>query len=107
VLINEEIGNWRKIVIERVTRTQDAFGAIIETWATFATIYANIIPVSGRELYSSDRPNLRSSTRFYIYYRDDITEKDRILYDSNYYDITYMREIGYRESLEIVGEVAK
>lgn len=107
MLITEEIGNWRKIIIERETQTRDDFGSIVKTWTTLATVYANVIPVSGRELYTSDRSNIRSLTRFFIYYREDVTEKDRINYEGNYYDITYKREVGYRESLELVGEIAK
>ncbi len=104
---DEEIGHWRKIIIERLTRTQDDYGGIVETWTTHLTVYANVIPVSGREIFSSDRPNISRMTRFFIYYLSDLTEKDRISYEGDYYDIVYKREVGNKETIEILGEVVK
>jgi SPP1 family predicted phage head-tail adaptor len=103
------LGSWQKITIERATQTQDEFGSFIPSWSTWKIIYANIIPVSGREVFNSSRQNVIKSSRFFIYYLEGLTEKDRILYNGDIYDISYIasRGMSLRETMEILGEVQK
>ena len=103
----KDVGHWRKIIIQRFAETKDDFGSAVKAWTTFKTIYANVTPISGREMHSSNRENIIRSASFYIYFDSTITVKDRISYNSETYDITYIRELGRRESMEISGEVRK
>ena len=48
------IGKLRhRITIECVVETQDADGAVIETWSTYETVQASIDPISGREYFAA------------------------------------------------------
>ncbi len=101
------VGHMRKIVIERFVSSQGQFGEPLRTWATHKTVYANIKPISGREVFGTDKDNSIRTVLFYMHFLKDISVKDRISYDGDKYDISYIREIGLRETLEVTGVVSK
>lgn len=95
----------RLITIEQVTESRDAVGGTVLTWSTLAQVRAKVKPIAGREYYSADRINAQIDALFTIYFRSDVTEKMRISYDSKYWDIQRITEIGRRRGLEISSRV--
>lgn len=95
----------RKVIIERVTETRDGIGGVTETWATQATVWAQQIPVGGSEALKAGRETASQTSKFLCWYVSGITEKDRLNFDSKYWNIINIKEIGYREGLEITAEV--
>lgn len=97
----------RRITIETPTGTQDTFGEFTETWATFATEWAQYEPLKGREQLDAMQVNADLQARFRIRYRSDITTKMRIVNDDSLtYGIEAITQIGRREGLEILARVA-
>lgn len=92
----------RRIVIERNTPGRSAAGAEVESWGTLATVWANVRPLKGRELFAAQAVQAETTTVFRIRHRDDVTRKMRINYGGGLYGITSIAEIGVREGLDIM-----
>ena len=45
----------RRITLQRPSSAQDSFGAVQSTWIDVATVWADIQPLSGRELENARR----------------------------------------------------
>ena len=78
-----------RIVIESVSETRSASGAVSESWSTFATVWAAI---SYQKSGTDEKEMVAKQTtvrnvEFTVRHRTDVTEKMRINYDSRYYDI--------------------
>ncbi len=97
----------RQIVIEQNTPTQDSVGEEIESWATLATVWAEYLPVGGREFWAARQINAETVANFRIHYRSDVTRGMRLTFDGDTYDIVDANEdrrMGYKEFLLIRGE---
>ncbi len=79
-----------KIVIQSVTEGRSSIGAVTQTWATFATVWAEVDQASGSELFTSEMTIYNDIKTFEVYYNhgQDITAKMRIVYRSENYQIT-------------------
>lgn len=97
----------RRIVFERATASQASpSGEQVLTWATEATVWAEVTPLGGRELFQAQQLEAKADTRFRIRHKAGITpdEKLRIAYGGRYYDLRSVVELGRREGLEILAE---
>jgi SPP1 family predicted phage head-tail adaptor len=97
----------RRITLERATATQASpSGEQLLTWAEETTIWAEVQPLSGGELFRAQQLEAKADTRFRVRYRTDITpdEKLRISYGGRTYDIRSVVELGRREGLEIIAQ---
>ncbi len=79
----------RRIVIESYTATRDALGGEVQTWATHTTVWAGVIY---KELQSDESQMAGSQVAvkkadFRIRYLSTVTEKMRVSFESEYYDI--------------------
>lgn len=101
------VGRMRKVSIERLTETRGEYGEATRSWSPHKTMYAEVKPISGREYFAADKETTMRTILFYMHYTKDISVKDRIAYESEHYDITYIREIGLREALEVTGVIHK
>lgn len=96
----------RRIVIQRYTAIQDAFGGDVHTWVDLTTISAKYTPVSDAERMSAGQINAVSMARFVVRSSTvtrGVTPKDRISYDGNDWDIHGIKETkeGRKRFLEI------
>lgn len=79
-----------RIVIERYTETKSVFGEEEKTWSTYKTVWAGKQDVSSYETFRANELGAKLTTRFLIRYSSDVSTvnpKDRILYNSDYYEI--------------------
>jgi SPP1 family predicted phage head-tail adaptor len=77
----------RSITIQQYTDTKDAIGGHKMTWATLATVYANVDFIRGKEGEIVTKETATTKVDFRIRHRNDLNTKHRILYNSKYYDI--------------------
>lgn len=96
----------RRIVIERHTSTQDAFGGDVETWATLTTLWASRQDASDSERLSAAQVNAVQMSRFVVRSSTvtrGVTAKDRINHDGSVWDIQGIKETrhGRKRFLEI------
>ena len=76
-----------KVIIQVGTEAQDGFGGVTLTWATFATVWAAIEPISGKEFFDSQQVNAEVTTRIRIRYLASVTPKMRVLHGARIYRI--------------------
>lgn len=89
----------RLVTIQQATETRDAFGQAVPVWSTFAQVYAEIKPLSGRERFLSAATDAESNYRARIRFMDGITPKMRISFDNKFFNITYIADDGFRREL--------
>lgn len=95
----------RRISIERKTLTADALGGFTEIWQPLAQPWANIKPMSGREIIHADKIDAVAVSRFIIRHNPNLREDDRVLYRGNYYNIRSLVNIDEQyEYTEITAE---
>ena len=85
----------RQITIQEDVGTQDAAGQPVEDWqdiATNPTIWAEVVPVGGREVFEAQQVGASAVAKFRIRYRGDVLRKMRVVYDSDNYDIADVAE---------------
>lgn len=84
----------RRITIQRATTAADAYGTPIETWTDLVCTNAHLAyPATGSGEAQYDAVHLATTNVvFTIRYRPGILPTDRIMYDSEVYDITRIAE---------------
>lgn len=97
----------RKIIIQSLTQTRDAYGATVDVWATFAEVWARKRDIRGDEYFAAQQVNARVDVVFLIRYLAGVTNTMRISYNNQFWDIRSINEIGRREGLEIYAEVKR
>lgn len=90
----------RKIVIEHPVNSMNSSGESVSSWATFHTAFANVQKAGGKENLEGGKTTATRQVKFKIRYFGGIDEDMRIVYNSSYYDITEIQELG-REGLWI------
>jgi len=68
----------REIIIQSFTESQDASGQPIQSWATFATVFANRKMVKGNERFTSEQRMAVRTATFRFRWLAGITEEMRI-----------------------------
>lgn len=98
----------RQIQLQQQGGTRSPLGDEVKAWSTLANVWAEVIPVSGRQFMNAtlEQPlsskTLRLRVRYIAAARND--NKLRVLYDGQIYDVKHIAELGRREGLEIVAE---
>lgn len=76
-----------RIVIQNFTTSTDTYGEPIKTWATWATVWAAVEPLSGREYWNAQQVQSEVNTRIRIRLRDGVTPLMRVNWDGRLFDI--------------------
>lgn len=92
----------RRIELQAKTVTRDDIGEEQETWTTFATVWANVQGLRGKEFFAAAEMQDAVDLRIRIRYRDDVTRDQRIVFEGQSLDIASLVETGRREGLEIM-----
>lgn len=94
----------RRVTIQTATVTQDAHGGQVKSWGNLATVYAEVVPLRGRELIAAAQFMPEAQVKFRMLYRTDFDESARLVHDGVNYEIVHIAEIGRRRGLEILGK---
>jgi SPP1 family predicted phage head-tail adaptor len=93
----------QRITIQSQTRTSDGMGGWTETWATLATVWAAVWPVSAREILKAGQTSMEITHRIKIRYRAGVDPSYRILFGTRYFSIMSIINVGERgEWLELL-----
>ena len=83
-----DIGKLNKrITIQQQSSTYDAVGQLVESWSTFATVWANIKHKSGSETIKSDAIASTVQASMRIRYKQGVSAGMRVLYKDAQYDV--------------------
>lgn len=103
-----EAGKLRHLItIEEPTESQNEYGEPVESWATFAQLWASRGDLAGREYFAAQQTQAEVTTRFRLRYVDGITAKMRVSSDGVLYQINSVQDPdGRRRELIIMAERA-
>jgi len=76
-----------RITIQDLTSTVDAYGSPTDAWTDICTIWAGIIPLSGRSFFEAEMVNSEVSHKINIRYRTGIKPDMRVKYGTRYFQI--------------------
>ena len=76
-----------KVVIQQVTETQGTDGYPSQSWSIFATVWAAIEPLQGRELNAVQQIYAEVTGKIRTRYLAGVTPKMRALFGSRVFDI--------------------
>jgi SPP1 family predicted phage head-tail adaptor len=80
-----------RITIEAAT-VANVFGEEVETWTTFAEVWAAKEDLAGREFFAAQQTTAEVTTRFRLRYLDGVTPKMRINSDGVLYNIESVQD---------------
>lgn len=77
-----------RVTIQRRTAVQSPItGAMEYAWNNLQDVWARVVPSSVRDFITAQAENVKVTARITIRYREDIQEKDRILFRGKIYSI--------------------
>jgi len=86
--------NRHKVIIQSTSQAADAYGALVDTWSTFATWWVTLSPVSGVESFSEGKVNAETTIRLTGRYIANVKTAMRILFGSRIFSIIEVLNIG-------------
>jgi SPP1 family predicted phage head-tail adaptor len=89
----------QKITLQRLVRTADGVGGTIDSWQNYPTnpcVWAKVTAKAGRENMTDGRMVASYVVLFEIWNRQDINERDRIVWQNVTYNIRGIRQQGGR-----------
>lgn len=92
----------RRVQIKVKTSTRDSYGAEILTYSVLATVWAEVVPISGREYFAAAQFIPEATLKIRMRFREDFDETALISYDGVDYNILYIAEIGRADGLEVL-----
>lgn len=100
-----------RVTIQQKVVTQNAFGEEVITWTTFATTWADVEPLTGREFIEQARREAEISYKVTIRYRTGIVPYMRISWESKTLRIEAVMPDGIKRQImlmcsEVVSETA-
>ncbi|MGB9845892.1 MAG: phage head closure protein, partial [Desulfotomaculales bacterium] len=76
-----------RVIIQRPTETKDQYKRPAIGWADFATVWAAVEPLSGREFLLAQNTNTELTIRVRIRYLRGVTPGMRVKYGDRVFDI--------------------
>ena len=91
------IGKFRHfITLQGQGTTRDSGGGISSGFSTIASVYANVVPKSGKEVYKRGKLIGSVTHEITIRYRTDITNASRISFNNKLFNIRSIINIDER-----------
>lgn len=77
-----------RVTIQQKSVTRNGLGEEVVTWGDLVTVWAEAIPLRGREFYAANQTQQVVDVRFRIRARSGLTNDMRLLWRTEPYDIT-------------------
>lgn len=91
----------RSIILQVATLTDDGHGNVVEGWADFATVRAEILQATTAEYIRAWGASTEPAFAFRIRWVEGLTVAHRIVYAGRIFPIVEIKEIGRRRGLEV------
>lgn len=75
----------RRIQLQADSVAQDEYGEDVESWVTFATVWAELLNQKATERYTGNQRVGMQTFTWRIRYRSDVTNLSRVVYDGKNY----------------------
>lgn len=94
----------QRVTLKRKTRTADGMGGYTTAFATIATVWAHVRPLSGREREQSQRLNAQSNYLIVIRDRSDIDETVVAEWEGANFNLRFAKNKARARFLELEAE---
>lgn len=81
-------GKRTPVQLQHTTQTQSSTGEVTNTWATFATVLADVRSLKGSSFYGQQQDQAVTEAEIVIHFRDDVLSSDRVLIGADAYELT-------------------
>ena len=83
-----KVGKMRyRVTLQKPSEDTDEFANPKDEWVDVSTIWADIVPVSGREYFAAQQNMSETQYKIYIRFLDGITPKMRMMAGNKFYEI--------------------
>lgn len=83
----------KRVMLQRPVKVQSPVtGAVTDSWEDVKKLWANITDLSARDFIAAQAGQSEVTTRITIRWRDDVTDKHRILHGPTIYNISGVLE---------------
>jgi SPP1 family predicted phage head-tail adaptor len=96
----------RRLVIQKRVLTKDTTGSRVETWADESKVWAEVVAHRASEAQPANAERPQDTRQFRIRHRTINSTDYRILYQSQFFNITGITEEGGRENSLLVDAIA-
>ena len=87
-----------RITLQSVSTTPDSSGDRVEAFATFATVWARVEPLTGREQFIAQQIQSETNYRVEIRYRAGVVATMRVLFGGRTFEVVSVLNVGERNS---------
>ena len=92
----------KRITFQNSTIIINDYGFEIQDWSVYATVWASVSNLNGREYFAAQAVQAEKTVKFTIRFNKNINESMRIIFEGNNYDISSIDNIKYgNEFMEI------
>ncbi|MDE2466755.1 MAG: phage head closure protein [Alphaproteobacteria bacterium] len=92
----------QRITIQELTVVRGALGGHDETWSTLATVWAQKLDMTGREIFQAKAMGSAATLLITIRYRPDVKASMRVVFsDGSMARIEWIRHVTRKERLEL------
>ena len=85
-----------RVQIQVRSSTTDAMGQAAEVWSVVATVWAEAMPLRGREFFAAAQVQQEHAVKFTLRWRADLVPTSRLVWRGQAYDITGVTDLGGR-----------
>lgn len=85
-----------RVTLQTTSITRDAYGGETITWVDLATVWAECLPLSGREFLAARAEVAESLLKIRIRWRADVSTTTRAVWEGRVYDIEAALDTGGR-----------
>jgi SPP1 family predicted phage head-tail adaptor len=94
-----------RLVVQQPVEVADGQGGVLRTWTTFATVWAQVVPVGASASVEADAAGATQRYRIILRSQLSLTTQHRFVEGARIYRITGLRERDDRRFVEIDAEV--
>lgn len=85
-----------RVELQRATETRDAIGGVVETWETYATVWAAVEQMSARESWWRQQMNASAAWRVTLRWLAGVTTKHRVLWQGRTFEVRGVTDVEQR-----------
>lgn len=91
-----------RITVEQATVSRDSYGGEVETWGVFATVWASVSPLIGREYIAAKQVSASVTHKIRMRYLAGMTPKMRISWDNRLFDVESILDVDERHAEMVI-----
>lgn len=97
------IGGLRhRVTIQEETKTEDTGGGFALAWADVSTMWCDVVPATGREVFQAQQLQKNVSHKITTRYRTDVTTANRLLWGARTFNVRSVITVSERNRYTVI-----